>query len=152
MKIFIGIRIGTWSLGFEYNPIVHKDGGPYMTRWILYLVFFNIRLHQFFRGDYDRESHNHPWWFITIPFTPYMERVYERGKFIGDRVVKAWHPHFRGMDFEHIVTGPVERLRYVQGGWCLVEKPFWTLVIAGRPSQTWGFYSSKGKFRPYGNE
>lgn len=157
MKIFIGINAGNWKLGFEYAPIVHKDGGPYMTRWVVYLLWVNLRLHQFFRGDYDRASHTHPWWFVTFPFTSYQEWVYEKGKVVGSRVVEAWRFHWRPSSFEHVVKYPLKTTRTLHGWiktlhWTRSTKPFWTFVIAGRPGQTWGFYTPDGKFHPYGDE
>lgn len=154
MKLFIGINAGSWKFGFEYAPIIHKDGGPYMTRWIVYLIWFNLRLHQFFRGDYDRASHNHPWWFITFPFTSYKELVYRKGQFVGSRVVRAWRFHWRPSDFEHIVKHALDvRKDSIFGDiWVRRTKPFWTFVIAGRPNGVWGFWTPDGVFHPYGDE
>lgn len=142
------IEFGGRRLGFQYSPIVHADGGPYMTRWIVYLWFFCLRLHKFYRGDHDRASHTHPWWFITFPFSPYWERVYAKGRFADDRVVKSWRPHFRCADFEHIVACGLERKKSIMGTdlWFPSEKPFWTFVIAGGKPKPWGFYKPDGTF------
>lgn len=154
MKIFIGVNAGNWKLGFEYAPIVHKDGGPYMTRWVLYLLWFNLRVHQFFRGDYDRASHTHPWWFITFPLTSYQEWVYEKGQIVESRIVQAFRFHWRPSEFEHVVKYALDPLQCPLLGkvWKRRTKPFWTFVIAGRPGTAWGFWSPDGEFYPYGDE
>jgi len=150
MKVFIGINAGSWKIGLEYAPISHEDGGQYMTRWIVYLLWFNLRLHHFFRGDYDRASHTHPWWFITFPFTAYWEQVYEKGVFVSNRLVRRLRFHWRSSNFEHIVLYPVTvgfdpaYPQYKEVAACHRMKPFWTFVIAGRPCNVWGFYGTSG--------
>lgn len=140
--------------GFQYAPLFINDR-PYMTRWILYLGPINLRVHQFFRGDDDRAPHNHPWWFITFPFSTYVEAGFEKGHYIGTRFVKRFRFHRRAASFEHIVLGRA----VTQGGkaWTyrgapLVEKhgaPFWTFVIAGSKAGDWGFYPEPGRFVPW---
>ncbi len=125
--------------GFERAPI-YINGEKYMTRYIMYLGWINLRLHQFFRGDDDRASHTHPWWFITFPLSPYREEVYNRGVSQCIRLVKAWRFHYRPASFEHIVLGSP---RMHDG------KSFWTFVIAGAKVRTWGFYPEPGVFVPW---
>ncbi len=122
-------------LGFQYSPIVHGDS-PYMTRFIVYLLWVNFRLHKFYRGDQDRVSHTHPGWFLTIPFASYDERVYCCGEYLYTRRVDAWWPHWRGRSFEHIVTGRSDG----------AKTPFWTFVVAGSWDGPWGFYRPDGEF------
>ena len=104
-----------------------------MTRYIAYLGPINLRLHKFYRGDDDRASHTHPWWFITLPFTSYVESVFNKGSYVTTRLVKAWRFHWRPAGFEHIVLGAT-------------KKTFWTLVIAGYRDNEWGFYPEPGVF------
>jgi len=140
--------------GFERAPI-SINGEKYMTRYIMYLGWINLRLHQFFRGDDDRASHTHPWWFITFPFTNYSEAVYEKGMYVKTRVVKRFRFHYRAADHEHIVLGPCRvkvrfyGLHIFPGLPDMPGKPFWTLVIAGSKVQTWGFYPEPGVFVPW---
>lgn len=109
----------------------------YLDRWLGYL--FNkgtVRLHKFWRGDDDRASHTHPWWFITFPFADYVEEVFEQGVSKGFNVVKAWRFHYRPAQYEHIVKGRT------YGD----TRPFWTFVISGPKSNEWGFYPEPGIF------
>src|SRR5580692_11012239 len=75
---FIQWRGARW--GFESSRVwgSYRDSAePYLDRYILYFWPITLRLHRFWRGDDDRAPHDHPWWFITIPFTSYVEAVYE---------------------------------------------------------------------------
>jgi hypothetical protein len=139
--------------GFQYSPIVHKND-PYLTRWIMYLGWINLRLHKFYRGDLDRASHTHPWWFITFPFTDYKETLYHHGRPTESRVVERFKFHFRRADFEHKVNYPLKRrvsLNHFKV-WRPSTEPFWTFVIAGALFHDWGFYTPDGKFIPWKSE
>lgn len=139
-------------IGVEKSTVFGRDGSKYLTRWIAYFGCFNLRLHKFWRGDDDRASHTHPWWFITIPFRPYRERVYKQGRHWETRVVSAWRPHFRGRDFEHVVVDAVRAWEENAIGitaWRHDPRPFYTFVIAGPKSNTWGFYKPDGTFVPW---
>lgn len=121
--------------GFERSTVAH-EGRKYLDRWILYVGGGTLRLHKFWRGDDDRASHTHPWWFWTFPLSSYVERVFSQGVELGSRVVRAGRPHFRSASFEHIVVGRL-------GG---STKPFWTIVISGTRVNAWGFYPKPGEF------
>jgi hypothetical protein len=137
--------------GFESNR-VHVGGEPYVDRWILYLGGLNLRLHKFYRGDDERAPHDHPWWFITFPFTGYWESVEklvvwpERwgwGELLATtrviNYVKSFRFHFRPATYRHIVM----RANKPAG------KPWWTFVIAGHRTRLWGFYPPGGSFVPW---
>jgi hypothetical protein len=134
--------------GFQYSPIVHKSG-PYMTRFIVYLGWINLRLHKFYRGDHDRASHTHPWWFITFPFTSYREWTYSKGKIKESRIVRAWRFHYRSADFEHVVRHSLVAVDDARTGLVyrvVGTRPFWTFVIAGGKVRDWGFYKPDGTY------
>jgi hypothetical protein len=131
---FFGISLGRWRFGVEFSR-VHIHGLPYLDRWILHCGG-TLRLHRFWRGDDARASHVHPWiWFVTFPFTSYVECVYSAGDPIELDVVAAWRPHLK-IDHEHRVLGRFDG----------EDKPFWTLVVTGVPSQEWGFYTAENEF------
>jgi len=140
-------------IGFESSTIVHH-GRPYLLRLIAYF-WMTLRLHRFVRGDDDRAPHDHPWWFITFPFTSYIERywIQEEG-WVEDspihghhellwaphtRVVKAWRFHFRHRKFRHYVVGRADGK----------SKPFWTFVITGPSHSGWGFWPTPTTFVPW---
>lgn len=116
----------------------------YMKRWLIYVAGYTLRLHKFYRGDDDKASHTHPWWFITFPLGAYVELLFEQGRYKDRRVVKPWRPHFRPADFEHYVG---YRAIWHKGQWWGTDNrpgkwatPFYTIVITGRVLNEWGFY------------
>lgn len=128
------LDIGPFRFGIERSTIFHTDGRKYLTRNILYFGLGTLRLHKFWSGDDDRASHTHPWWFITFPLRSYTEDVYFRGAHQGIRLVKAFRPHFRPSDYEHVVQDYFN------------FEPFYTIVLTGMVRNTWGFYDKDGKF------
>jgi len=140
------------KFGFEFSKVIHHDS-PYLSRWILYVGWGTLRLHKFWRGDDDRAPHTHPWWFITIPFRTYVEHVFKNGVEVQQfREVKAFRPHFRPANYEHIVKWAVQHVVERDIGfdyWKPDRRPFYTLVISGNKSNNWGFYPEPGKFTPW---
>jgi hypothetical protein len=137
-----GRKRGRWTFelfgrrwGFERSPIVH-DGSLYMSRWILYVAGCTLRLHHIMRPDLARSLHNHPFWFVTFPLGTYREEYWDAWySIIGrklSRTVRAWRPHFRGVDFRHRIT--------------YLERPVWTIVITGPYRQKWGFFTTPDTF------
>jgi hypothetical protein len=160
IPLYLDLLIGKWKLrfGFEYSRVGLGDT-PYLDRYILYVGTGTLRLHKFWRGDDMRAPHDHPWWFITFPFRTYTE-IAEVCKYGGgvpndqtgvpsdavnlctqrcirriERTVTAWRPHFRPALYRHIVKDAA----------C----PFWTFVITGGPSNSWGFWPRPERFVPH---
>lgn len=133
-----------WFKGFDLlyrrwgldRSTVFVDGERYLDRWIVYINGYTLRLHKFYRGDDDRASHTHPWWFITFPLSEYTERRFSQGSGGDWFRVRPWRPHYRAPDFEH----------YVVFG---KRVPWYTIVLTGPKRDTWGFYPAPGKFVPY---
>lgn len=138
-------------VGGEFSR-VFIAGQRYMDRFIVY-VKGTIRLHKFWRGDDDRAPHDHPWSFVTFPFTSYVERYWEQEPFVRydlthdreyvelvwverTRVVKAWRFHKRNAKFRHIVIGRADGKK----------TPFWTLVFSAGHSNKWGFWPDPETF------
>lgn len=155
LKAFVNIGFnyrtpGRFGLLFD---TVYFCGSDYLTRLMLYVIG-TLRLHKFHRGDDDRAPHDHPWWFITFPFTSYVEKYWFPVVWEGDethdtetvwvcatRVVKAWRFHYRPAKFRHYVIGRADG----------TKKPFWTFVIAGPLSNEWGFWRTPTEFVPHKN-
>ena len=114
---------GRYQFGFTHDVICNEET-PYLERWILWCGI-TLRLHRFLTSDEDRAVHDHPWWFITVPFTSYHEYVERNGMEIR-RQVAAWRPHFRGSRFRHRVE--------------IDRTPSWTLVLTGIKNNEWGFW------------
>lgn len=132
---FIGFDLFGRRWGFDRST-VYVGEEKYLDRWILYVNGYTLRLHKFYRGDDDRASHTHPWWFVTFPLTGYYEQLAREGAFYSVRYVQARRPHYRPANFEHYV------LWSAHGG----AEPWWTIVLTGQKSSSWGFYPEPGKF------
>lgn len=150
-----GRKRGVWTFrwlgrrwGFERSDIWH-GGSLYMTRHILYLYGYTLRLHHIMRSDRDRALHNHPFWFITFPLGTYRESYWvpwctpkdcrcdsvvcsKEAGHIATRTVLPFRPQFRGIDFRHRIND--------------VARPVWTIVISGPYRQTWGFFPKPDEF------
>ena len=115
------ITLGGWRFGITHD-LVMEGTHPYLERWIVWFGF-TLRLHKFHKGDDDRAFHDHPWWFITIPCSDYLEKTPH------DEAVRVrgWRPHFRPASHRHIVQLPD-------------AKPGWTFILTGPKSQEWGFW------------
>lgn len=137
---FVGFDVLGRRFGFDRST-VYVGFDRYLDRWILYVAGYTLRLHRFWRGDDDRASHTHPWWFVTFPLAAYYERVYHNGCYFWGRHVRAWRFHYRPANFEHYV---VERSQVYAGG--PEAGSWWTIVLTGRKVDTWGFYPEPGKF------
>lgn len=128
------------------------EGSRYMTRWF----FGSLRIHKMYRGDLQRDCHDHPWWFVTFPFTSYVEEVlrFRNGTYFRElNIVKAWRFHFRPARYTHRILGPYDKKRtltdqYFQstltGSWNRVSeqtKTMWTFVLRGKVKMKWGFWA-----------
>src|SRR5688572_21724956 len=115
------------------------DGSPYLLRIYLLDAWRSrlpaVFLHYFFRGDGDRELHNHPWseawslilWggYIETRRTPWGET---------QRV-------FLPCQVNRLTANDFHRVDLLRGG-C------WTLFVAQARAQEWGFSARPGHFEP----
>lgn len=151
----------TTSLGklFGHSTIygrAEEHDTPYMLRvWI-----GRLRLHVFYRGDQDKDCHDHPWDFWTFPFTSYVEEVVEPSMakavqnseaFIRDskrvpgihqQVVKAWRLHFRPSTHCHRVLGRFSG-KYEGGVPQVDQRKVVTLVVRSGVERKWGFLKNR---------
>lgn len=124
------LTLGKLWLGYEYSPIrLQETGEMYMERWIVYLLWINLRLHKIHRGDDLRALHDHPFHFITFPLKSYVERYWSGWSEEG-RNVKAFRFHRRAATFRHAIIGRTDGR----------TEPFYTLVIATTRIRSWGFW------------
>jgi hypothetical protein len=120
-----------------YWPIVQIYGGPaqgtlYMTRVLLspQTPWGRLYLHIFHREDLDRDPHDHPFDFWTIPLNQsYIEEVFDRGNIcFHQQRVPRWRISYRPATHTHRVTS-------AERGWPLI-----TLVWRGTTQRPWGFW------------
>lgn len=61
-RVFWWVAYWWISRGYQWNLISSPDGEPYLLRIYLWRGWGpHLYLHFFFRSDFDRDLHNHPW-------------------------------------------------------------------------------------------
>ena len=116
---------------------IETDGRPYLTRWYLWpgaprtggdqvtpQSRFAVFIHFFHRGDGDRELHNHPWSnSVSLILT---------GGYVEEREheIRTLRP---GM-LNFIKSDDFHRVELLKP-----EKGCWTIFVAGKGVQDWGF-------------
>lgn len=133
----------------DIEKMVEGKRQLYLRRFFIFRnPFFRVYLHKIVRSDEDRDPHDHPWDFTTIPL---------RGKYIDERwipvpddgwlsssiqvsrlpysivpeEVKTFKAYRRKAEHTH-------RVQLIEG------KPVWTLVVIGKPRRKWGFHTEGG--------
>lgn len=103
----------------------------YLERWSIRIPFIHwtIKLHKIVRADDDRCHHDHPWWFWRlILWGGYEETCGPDHK----RVIrKPLRISFCPSNFQHRITK-------------LTKDVSWTLVLTGRNTGKWGFFTTEG--------
>lgn len=130
-------------------PVVRIYGGPhgvgsrvcYMTRMIFPPTpWGRLYLHTFHREDIDRDPHDHPFPFWTLPLNQgYFEEVMEHSDTApGRQCFKQVHvPRWR---FSYRPPTHTHRITHTDSGrWPLV-----TLVWRGKATRKWGFWIRRG--------
>lgn len=123
---------------------IHTNGVPYLTRWYLWPgasrkeegedSAFAVFIHFFHRGDGDRDQHNHPWDFSAA------------------LVLAGGYREERGNKVHVYKPGSVNVIRhndYHRVDLLKPKKGSWSLFLAGRNVQDWGFkLRDTGKYVP----
>ena len=113
---------------------------PYLTRWHLVRKndWFNVYLHNFARGDADRELHDHPWANVSIVL---------RGRYLEEVPAGDWRMYEHGRPTTFLVreSGSIVFRRAGQMHRLHVDQPpCWSLFITGPKVRNWGFYTVRG--------
>lgn len=128
---------GGWS--FLSARDIGVEGDPYLDRLrLLQTPFFSVFLHHIHRPDLDRDPHDHPWWFTSVVLSGSYEELYWPEKTNPGRCLTRqrgrWSARRINRRGGHIITR--------------LKGPLWTLVLAGRDHDEWGFYP-EGKYVPW---
>jgi len=117
-----------FKIGLTHDVVDNYKNEPYLERYILWFGG-TIRLHKFYRSDDDRALHDHPWRFITFPFSTYQEYQERPGEPNVLVDVTRFRFHYRPAQHKHRVV---------------VSKPSWTFIITGMHIREWGFWPTSG--------
>lgn len=117
---------------FKKRVIVNCFKQPYLSRWYLIRTIpIAVFLHYFHRSDEDRELHDHPWNFITVPlWRGYLEHTEKDCKRIRPGTI-CWRP----AEWKHRVE-------------LIAQKPAVTIVVRFKERRIWGFWKGN-KFTPW---
>lgn len=122
--------------------LFHADGTVYMERFTLFETrWLSARMHHIATPDWDRDMHDHPWWFASVVlsggYTEDRPVSNHKPQWIGDTEARngsrrsAWSVAFRHATDRHLISA--------------VDPDTWTLFIYGPLRQWWGFYTRLGK-------
>lgn len=137
----------------ERTRIIQVDGSDYLRRFYITPrrldengeetgknLGFGVYLHYFYRGDEDRELHNHPWEksvSLILLGGYFEERRTKEDEVVLKNIKPIWHWPFRP---NYITCDDFHRVIKKQ------ESPHvWTLFITGNRAQGWGFWDRETK-------
>lgn len=122
----------------EVFTVPTHDGKPYLRRYIIMRnAWFRIFIHELLISDEDAELHDHPWNFMTFLLSGgYVEELPQSSA----RVHYGWaEPDYKTMKIHwprfSLIRHQARDLHRIE-----LEKPTWTLFIAGNKYRKWGFY------------
>lgn len=135
---------------------IQHDGSDYMTR----IWFGRLRLHIFYRGDYDEDFHDHPWEFWTFPLTTYAEQYLVNEIELKDndfkpkyQIVQRFKVHHRSTEHKHRVLGAStgkmslqpndDKTGFEMRPNVLKGNKIVTLVWVGKSKRNWGFWKHR---------
>ncbi len=123
------------------HRIIEIDGDPYLLRFYIKKngILPGVYLHYFFRGDGDRDLHNHPW---DISGSLILTGGYSEERLTpGTAIVKR--RNIRPGTINIIRANDFHRVDLLDG-------PAWTIFVSGGLSQDWGFLNREtGEFIPH---
>lgn len=126
------MKLGKLAL-FE-KKVIGDGPVPLLVRYVLFrLPSIGVYLHKLCRSDHDRALHDHPWPFISVILRHGYTEVHDQT--IDGKTAMVYHKPGT------VLVRPAEwRHRVIIGHGC----PAWTLVIVGRRTRKWGFFTSTG--------
>ncbi|MDZ7732224.1 MAG: hypothetical protein U5R31_03150 [Acidimicrobiia bacterium] len=121
--------------------LTHPDGTTYLRRWGLELPrgLAGIYLHRIDSPDPGNDLHDHPWPFVSIVLRGSYTEVVADARTL-------WHRHVPSNSWvRHHVAPTVRALGLTRAHRIVGAEPgTWTLVLRGRRSREWGFYTPRG--------
>ena len=112
--------------------VIGINGNPYLTRYYItprWFKLFGLFLHEFHRGDNDRDLHNHPWLFAL------------------SYILKGHYQEMRLTRSLDIIKRSQGRFNFIPG-WCFhrityITPGLHTLFFVGPRSKKWGFLRAR---------
>jgi len=130
---------------FKYIIRCH-DGASYLVRYRPFLWRPRIYVHNLRKSDNEIGLHDHPWWFISLviwrgyyEYTPAVQPVGEpcQGSKLVEPIRRKWR-RFGSIAFRRATDAHRVEMKKDKDG---NDLPAWTLVLCGKKSRSWGFYT-----------
>ena len=120
--------------------IIQNYGEDYLLRFYIKHngILPGLYLHRFFRGDQDRELHNHPWlWSFSFVLT---------GGYVEERLTRTGvrFKERKPLRFNFLLGNTFHRVDLVNK-----QSGAWTLFCSGSEVKDWGFMLESGAFVPH---
>jgi hypothetical protein len=112
-----------WKRGPVACRLIGDPDCPILKRWTLDALGRKWRLHKFFPNTKDRDTHDHPWPFLTICLAGEYKDVRLDGHI--DRIHRGSIRYRSATHAHQTFAGP---------------KGCWTIVIGPKPRRDWGFF------------
>lgn len=134
---FLSRLVASSIARLESKPIGNGLGDTFFVRYKVFTSqFFSVYLHEFYRSDRDRCLHDHPWPFLSVILRGgYFEHSQD-----GVRWCRPGSILFRRATWAHRIE--LKNEKYWIEGYKRVRP--WSLVIIGRKSRDWGFFTRDG--------
>jgi len=137
-----------WALTETFSDrtrIIKVDGQDYLRRFYITPrrldefgedtekhLGFGLYIHYFYRGDEDRELHNHPW---ETALSFILTGGYHEERKDGDKTSKIIEHDIRRYTFNRINHNTFHRVTKREG-----SGHIWTIFFTGKRVQDWGFW------------
>lgn len=115
---------------FRWAEKVDPERGCfYLTRWVLTLFGYSIRLHHWINDDDQRYYHDHPWWMLIFIL---------KGGYTDYSPLENNIP---GQNFDHLHFGSFRFRKADHKHTVVVDKGgCWSLLLTGPVSRNFGFW------------
>lgn len=131
-----GQRSPRWAL-MKRMTIPCHDGLVYLARLrIVQTPWFGVYLHDIFEPDGDRDPHDHPWNFTSIVLRGGYTEVIHPVPHV-DLRLNRYYRTWKRWSWHKMSTDQAHRI-------CDLEPGTKTLILCGRRSRTWGFFTDEG--------
>ena len=127
------------------KKVIGSPDDPLLVRYIIFRCpAFGVFIHHMYRSDYDRAIHNHPWQFVSVVLKGGYTEIHDQ-TIDGSQTSITHKPGsvlVRPAEWRHRFCLPIIREMATDG--MVVYQKSITLVIVGRRTQKWGFFTDRG--------
>lgn len=142
MKEVTGRRSPRWA-ALSKMVIHNRHGEAYLVRWRLVdTPLFGLYVHHITAPDPQEDPHDHPWNFTSVVLKGwYVEAIH---RIVPDFNARGSRAHFSGVNRWRL--GSVHRMQSGGVAHRIVQHApsTWTLILRGKRTREWGFWTPAG--------